>query len=314
MKIALAVDNHYVIPCLVSLWQISRQERDDETTVNVGFFEADLSEKNRQRILSVAEEVGLSVTLQEFEQEGFGGARHVTRTSKIKLLMLENLGVPFLWLDVDTLLRPGALLSLETECGGQSDFGAVPRGQGLQNFNSGVFFSGIKSIRRSDWLSLVIETDFYSDQGILQRLFSDRAWALPKSSNVLHRLGDPKNVSTEEARILHFTGIVKPWSIGGGMHTRCSLAGCAYGEWLREFETLASADVGVRKSEIYGLQREFQSSSANVLLRRIARGGLIFKMLLAIVLLPAIIFPLIRTFANRWHLHPRLSTSYESVS
>ncbi|HUB69379.1 MAG TPA: glycosyltransferase [Acidimicrobiales bacterium] len=155
-----------------------------------------------------------------------------------RLRLLDTLDEPFLWLDSDTLLRPGwdELFNLSDQLFDNETVVAcavLDRQQTLDHmstegtnqaysaskgayFNSGVFAADPLRWRSGgfaeEWLPLVAHQEAHGftfpDQDILNFLLAGRVGLLPRAFN--HIVSEP---TTGEEKVLHYAGYPKPWRL-----------------------------------------------------------------------------------------------------
>jgi lipopolysaccharide biosynthesis glycosyltransferase len=227
------IDDNYLWPWMVSIFSAKLHSVQD-FSVNLGYIKGSLSKDNKKFIIDFCSELNMEIHFKEFEFDYQVKTSNLPIQAYIRLLWLDTLSEPFLWLDADTLAlenwqqiygnldleSTGIVLcaALDTDVISKKihlfpNNIAYKRG-GSSYFNSGIFLGFPKNLRDKqfnlqwpDVASKHIELGFeHHDQDVLNYLAFESKKIIDSSFNTLVMQG-----SIISQRILHFTGQPKPW-------------------------------------------------------------------------------------------------------
>ena len=217
--VTVALDDHMVYPFCVLAHSIKSTAQTRFALV-VGFFPGKLSASNQRLIDTILSSLAIKHELKELAPNIlFTERRHLTMTTFSKFVLSDALAGPHLWLDIDTIVRPGwddifreiasaprgtPLVVAEMTSGAQTRF---------SGFNAGVL--GWTSAPRADWepvLASLPEKRFSSEQHLLNSLYGAAVHQISSSYNFLSSWHKNKE-ELSHATIVHFSGPVKPWHL-----------------------------------------------------------------------------------------------------
>lgn len=309
LRVRTAFEGHYFIGLLVSVYSLR------ELSIKQRFeIELEIAVSNSKPdhflidlISSGLEDMGVNYSFSFKEVEG-GRVRHVSKISKTKIAFLETSQLPFLWLDADTLCQPGESPFL-SELVNKKKAAAVPRNGNVENFNSGVFWSGTSRliIDKSEFP----ESNFYSDQHILQHILRGSISSLPPEYNTTV-IWAGNTVLVEKPQILHFIGEYKPWMVPVGSEKRCLRIGCDFSPWFIYEEQMINefqneewiTKYQDHRNAIVNAPLKFSSRLTRAA-RQLIRYKLLFNMVNTAVKLSVFFVPSSRARAViRYSLHP----------
>jgi lipopolysaccharide biosynthesis glycosyltransferase len=186
----------------------------------VGFFEGRLSAANVDLIKRYLAWVGVEHNLQRLTaHELFTERRHLTITTFSKFVLSDQYEGAHLWVDLDTVARPGwdeifttmnkatkdvAMVVADKISGPQTRF---------DGFNAGVL--GWTKNPRKEWLTQLAnlpEKRFSSEQFLFNTLYLDSAQYVDVGFNFLSSW-HKDFANTTGVRIIHYSGPIKPWHL-----------------------------------------------------------------------------------------------------
>jgi len=232
-----AVDNNYVLPLLVMIHSAKKNSNNDFQFV-LGYDSKILSAANVKLIEECLTLLKVPFSTIGLTLDGrFKDNHHIMATSYARLPMADVLPGLVLWLDADLICKPGwddIFELFDDNLGGNTVAGARDSvvtssnfRENTQNlalvkmqeryFNAGVLIINCSLWQLSNtserWPAVVKNYDNlgfnFSDQCVLNFLFEDSHQPLPSEFNVLAFYSS--RTAREQAKILHFAGIVKPW-------------------------------------------------------------------------------------------------------
>jgi lipopolysaccharide biosynthesis glycosyltransferase len=217
--VALAVDDRMMYGLLVLVGSIRRTSRQKPRVV-VGFFPGELSPQNQDFLRVFLDWIDVDYDLMESQpHELFTERRHLTITTFSKFVMADKILKPHLWLDVDTIVRPGwdEIFTAIHKAGKSSSLVVAHMLASDQTrfsgFNAGVL--GWTAKAREPWVSALAslpEKRFSSEQLLFNNLYAGSVSEVSSTFNFLsswHR--DLSQVP--EPRIIHYSGPLKPWHL-----------------------------------------------------------------------------------------------------
>jgi len=217
--VALAVDNRMVYGFLVLVSAILRTASKPVFLV-VGYFPSELSESKRALIRRFLDGWSANYELAEFEpHELFTERRHLTITTFSKFVIADQVADPHLWLDIDTIVRPGwdDIFSRMRAVGSKSALVVAEKivspHTRFEGFNAGVL--GWTSAPLKAWvdaLASLPEKRFSSEQYLFNTLYSDSFVTVEPEYNFLSSW-HAELPAHPEPRVIHFSGPIKPWHL-----------------------------------------------------------------------------------------------------
>ena len=281
-------DNAYVWPWMVHIFS---GQKSSPMNLNrcIAITPTSLSVQNRELLEKVAEWLDFSITWIKIElPDGLPLSQHITVMAYARLVLADSLDSPFIWMDVDTLLRPGweellYLPELPSKFASRATLESL-RFQNLPTINEAIlragnsyFNSGIIQINPEAWRSKGLDHQWkvllkeykmrnfqYLDQCILNYLLVGLNEPLPAQFNFMPDLWEENSI---KPRIIHFVGMNKPWmvpSLGrnrllNSLRGKTSTSFRQY--WNVEKELIAAAkhhswDLGERLTSLRNLVRK----------------------------------------------------------
>jgi lipopolysaccharide biosynthesis glycosyltransferase len=216
--IALALDNRMVYGFMV-LTHAIQNTASTAPFVLVGFFSGQLSAANQALVTRFLEWLEIEHQLVELTPHPlFTERRHLTITTFSKFVISDMVPSPHLWLDIDTIVRPGWDTIFES-------INSTPAGISLivaekiesphtrfDGFNAGVL--GWTDKPRAQWLEQLRklpEKRFSSEQFLFNNLYRDNVAKVSSDFNFLSSWH--QKLRQNEPRIIHYSGPVKPWHL-----------------------------------------------------------------------------------------------------
>ena len=217
--VALAVDNRMVYGFLVLVSAILRTASTPVFLV-VGYFPSELDESNRALIRRFLDAWEVEYELLESKpHELFTERRHLTITTFSKFVIADQVADPHLWLDIDTIVRPGwdDIFATMQKAGTKSQLVvaekiASPHTR-FEGFNAGVL--GWTGAPRRSWveaLASLPEKRFSSEQYLFNTLYSDSFVTVEPDYNFLSSW-HAEIPTHPNPRVIHFSGPIKPWHL-----------------------------------------------------------------------------------------------------
>ena len=217
--IALAADDRMVYGLLVLASALARTAESPLRLV-IGYFPQELSKTRRNLIGDYLTWRGVEHRfIESSPHELFTERRHLTITTFSKFVIADALAEPHLWLDIDTIVRPGWDKLCDTITSAPPSASLVvahkiesPHTR-FEGFNAGVL--GWTSAPRKAWvesLAALPEKRFSSEQYLFNTLYGDDVVRVESSYNFLSSWHEelPQH---PEPRIIHYSGPVKPWHL-----------------------------------------------------------------------------------------------------
>ena len=206
--------------------------------VVIGYIPDDLSVENRDLLSSVLLFFRIDFEFRSVEtEEVMMSYLHITRTSSVRLALMDSMSGHALWLDADLVCLPGwddifdvpAIDSKNVLAAGVVD-PLITRSSWQQNsknraviemgddyINVGVLLINCDLWNQLDmprmWRNAARDYDFLGfqvlDQCVLNFLFKDSYALLPSKFNFLASV--PQKVPFSDVSVIHFAGTSKPW-------------------------------------------------------------------------------------------------------
>jgi lipopolysaccharide biosynthesis glycosyltransferase len=235
--IITATDDNYILPLLVMLYSAKISTSQDFYVV-IGYIEEDLSKVNREVIFSVLNVLNIDFEFRSVQLDDVPTSSHyITRTSWIRLSLMDAIAGVVLWLDADLICLPGwdKLLDFSIISEKKSLAAGVidplvthPNWQrnstnrAVIEMGNDYINTGVLQINCDLWNELEMPTmwreaaaDYYDlgfqvvDQCVLNYLFKNSYALLPSMFNFLASV--PQKESLKEVCVMHFAGPTKPW-------------------------------------------------------------------------------------------------------
>ena len=217
--VALAVDNRMVYGFLVLVSAILRTASTPVFLV-VGYFPSELNESNRDLIRRILDAWGAQYELLESKpHELFTERRHLTITTFSKFVIADQIAEPHLWLDIDTIVRPGwdDIFATMRKAGTKTALVVAEKivspHTRFEGFNAGVL--GWTAAPRKAWvdaLASLPEKRFSSEQYLFNTLYSDSFVTVEPDYNFLSSW-HAELPAHPNPRVIHFSGPIKPWHL-----------------------------------------------------------------------------------------------------
>lgn len=217
--VALAVDNRMVYGFLVLVSAILRTASIPVFLV-VGYFPSELNESNRDLIRRFLDAWGAEYELLESKpHELFSERRHLTITTFSKFVIADQIAEPHLWLDIDTIVRPGwdDIFATMRKAGTKTALVVAEKivspHTRFEGFNAGVL--GWTAAPRKAWvdaLASLPEKRFSSEQYLFNTLYSDSFVTVEPEFNFLSSW-HAELPTHPNPRVIHFSGPIKPWHL-----------------------------------------------------------------------------------------------------
>lgn len=189
---------------------------------------------------------GLDITIHVASDQHFNGWKeqgHIKKAAYIRLLIPEIISAPkVIYLDCDLIVQADIVELFELEIGASVVAGAhdaigekytlMPQISGDKYINSGVMVLNLESLRKNRFLETCTEiyNKFlaevtFSDQCIINKYSEGQKTLIDPCWNYYFFIYDNLEVSPsnepaefQKAKILHFTGHIKPWSVNCPAH------------------------------------------------------------------------------------------------
>lgn len=217
--VALAVDDRMVYGLLVLASALARTAKSPLRLV-VGYFPEELSPRHRDLI-------GDYLTWREIDHEFiqsdphelFTERRHLTITTFSKFVIADAVPESHLWLDIDTMVRPGwdEIFELITSAPTEASLVVADKIESphtrFDGFNAGVL--GWTSAPRKPWvesLAALPEKRFSSEQYLFNTLYGESVLRVESSYNFLSSWHEELPLHPQP-RIIHYSGPIKPWHL-----------------------------------------------------------------------------------------------------
>jgi lipopolysaccharide biosynthesis glycosyltransferase len=217
--VALALDDKMVYGFLVLVHSLLTTSTTPPFLL-VGFFEGRLSATNVALIERYLSWLGVDHTLQSLTaHELFTERRHLTITTFSKFVISDHYAAAHLWVDLDTVAKPGWDDIFTTMNKAKKDVAMVvadkitgPQTR-FDGFNAGVL--GWTKNPRKEWLTQLAnlpEKRFSSEQFLFNTLYLDSVQYVDVGFNFLSSW-HKDYANTESVRIIHYSGPIKPWHL-----------------------------------------------------------------------------------------------------
>jgi lipopolysaccharide biosynthesis glycosyltransferase len=186
----------------------------------VGYFPEELSPRHRDLIGDYLTWRKLDHEFIESDpHELFTERRHLTITTFSKFVIADAVPESHLWLDIDTIVRPGWDEIFESITSAPPEVSLVvaekiesPHSR-FDGFNAGVL--GWTASARKPWvesLAALPEKRFSSEQYLFNTLYGDGVVKVESSYNFLSSWHEELPLQPEP-RIIHYSGPIKPWHL-----------------------------------------------------------------------------------------------------
>ena len=231
--ICSGIDDNYLWPWMVSIYS-AKFHASDTFSVKLGYIKDSLSQRNQKLIMDFCAALEINIEIKGFDFDYKVKTSNLPIQSYIRILWLDSLDEPFLWLDADTLPLENwqrIFGNLKENSSGIVLYAALdtdvierklemyPKNQAYVRgcdtyFNSGIFLgfpeNWKKELFNQKWPEIAarhVELGFeHHDQDVLNYLVFKHKKILSSSYNCL-----VMQDSLIKQRILHFTGKPKPW-------------------------------------------------------------------------------------------------------
>jgi len=272
--ILTATDDNYILPLLVMLYSAKINTRHDFFVV-IGYISEDLSSENRALVSSVLHYFQIDFEFRNIEaEEIMMSFSHITRTSSVRLALMDKMSGIAVWMDADLVCLPGwdqifdfSLNEFKNALAAGVVDPLVTHPSWQQNsINRAVIEMG------NDYINagvLLINCDLWNelempkmwriaasnydnlgfqvlDQCVLNFLVKDSYALLPAKFNFLASM--PQRIPFNDVCIIHFAGTSKPWHF-------------SQFDLRSTFSTLKSRDIKLYKTFQNNLIREIRESS-----------------------------------------------------
>jgi len=217
--VTMALDDHMLYAFCVLTHSMKNSAR-LPFDILVGFFPGKLAEQNQRTINEFLDFLDIPHEVKELQPNDlFTERRHLTMTTFSKFVLSDHLAAAHLWLDIDTIARPGwdgLLKEIETAASDASLVVAemLPGPQTrFAGFNAGVL--GWTSAPRADWepeLANMPQKRFSSEQFLFNTLYGNSSKKVDSSYNFLSSWFKNKK-KLASSKIIHFSGPIKPWHL-----------------------------------------------------------------------------------------------------
>ena len=235
--IIAATDDNYILPFLVMLYSAKISTSQDFYVV-IGYIEEDLSKENRELISSVLNVLNIDFEFRNVQLDDVPTSSHyITRTSWIRLSLMDTVAGVVLWLDADLICLPGwdklfdfsIINEKKSLAAGVIDplvthpnWQRNSTNRAIVEMGDDYINTGVLQINCDLWSELEMpkiwrETvgNYYDlgfqivDQCVLNFLFKDSYALLPSMFNFLASV--PQKELSKEVYVMHFAGPTKPW-------------------------------------------------------------------------------------------------------
>lgn len=279
MRIYLGTDRKYLVPTLLTVWNLNRQAKSVHD-YKIVYFTKDLSESD---VLCIAEmSLKLRLRLEALELDSADDYKpmgHLTRASYLRLKVQEIESAEFLWLDSDLCANQGWDQALELDLeriekidprtGGvaavlESDMGRKSTKPLTDTyFNAGVIVFRQNSMQRGvheeafSELSASPELWNFGDQDVLNLTYSGKVKNLTRQLNVDG--WNNQKIQDHDWKILHYLGPMKPWHLPLKLRRECVRTQCSWSPWYESYEEFR---IGLRENKanhLIELMNEFES-------------------------------------------------------
>jgi lipopolysaccharide biosynthesis glycosyltransferase len=235
--VTTASDDNYILPLLVMLYSAKVNARHDFYVV-IGYIEEDLSSINRNLVSSILDLLNIDFEFRSVQVDSaLTPSSYITRTSLVRLSLMDNLGGIVLWLDADLICLPGwdnlldfsIINSKKSLAAGVVDplvthsrLQRNSKNMAVTEMGSEYINSGVLQINCDLWKELEVPRNWriaassyhkfgfqFLDQCILNFVFKNSYVLLPSRFNFLAAV--PQKIPFEDVSVLHFAGGSKPW-------------------------------------------------------------------------------------------------------
>lgn len=216
--VTVALDNHVVYALLVLVRSLFVSRSQDFHLI-IGYFPGQLRKSNIRVLADFLTALGQSWEIRELVPHPlFTERRHLTMTTFSKFVLSDEIPEAHLWLDIDTVARPGwddvfpKLFAVNDKVKLLVADKLESAHTRFSGFNAGVL--GWTRSPREAWLNELEnlpEKRFSSEQHLFNILYGNQTNTMDVSFNFLSSWHD--STFLEEARIIHYSGPVKPWHL-----------------------------------------------------------------------------------------------------
>ena len=229
----------------------------------VGYFPRELSDNNRELICRFLDAWGAAYELVESQpHELFTERRHLTITTFSKFVLADKVADPHLWLDIDTIVKPGWDEIFATMRNADATTALVVAGKiesphtRFEGFNAGVL--GWTGAPRKSWveaLASLPEKRFSSEQYLFNTLYSDSYVIVEPSYNFLSSWHAELSAHPKP-RIIHFSGPIKPWHLSRRHAMAWESINATWAFWFSAEEAMLSGPMSAELlRSVKGLRR-----------------------------------------------------------
>ena len=217
--VAVAADDRMIYGLLVLASALARTAQSPFRLV-IGYFPQELSKPRRSLISDYLSSQGVEHRfIESSPHKLFTERRHLTITTFAKFAISDSLPDPHLWLDIDTIVRPGwdDLCEVVASTPPIASLVVARKIEShhtrFQGFNAGVL--GWTSAPRKAWVESLAQLPkkrFSSEQYLFNTLYGDDVFRVESCYNFLSSW-HKELTHHPEPRIIHYSGPVKPWHL-----------------------------------------------------------------------------------------------------
>lgn len=252
--VVVAVDNNMVYALLVMLHSL-RETSSAPFTVVIGYFRGKLNERYKVIVQDCASHWGIEARLEELTPHPlFTERRHLTITTFSKFVLADQIASPHLWIDIDTIARPGwdDMFSDIHKAGKKHHLVVASKLESphtrFEGFNAGVL--GWTTAPRKQWipaLAALPEKRFSSEQHLFNTLYRDSYLPVDVRFNFLSSW-HAHHKELARASIVHYSGPIKPWHLARRHARRWDSINPSWRYWFEAEERMVRS---VRMSPLY---------------------------------------------------------------
>ena len=299
--VTVALDDHVVYALLVLVRSLFISRAHDFHLV-IGYFPGQLQESNIRLLEDFLAALGQSWEIRKLVPHPlFTERRHLTMTTFSKFVLSDEIPTAHLWLDIDTVARPGwdeifpILFAVEDDVKLLVADKLESTHTRFSGFNAGVL--GWTHASREKWvgeLEKLPEKRFSSEQHLFNILYGDKTNTMDVSFNFLSSWHE--NASLEYAKIVHYSGPVKPWHLARRHQEAWHSINASWNYW---FEAEAEMLIWLRSQ---ALDRPVQEQKRRALLSgrlHTGKGSLAAWVLRILVVIGPLGDPLVKLITRR---------------
>lgn len=304
-RVVVAVDDNMVYALIVMLHSL-KSSATKPFSVLIGYFQTKLSATHQKLIRACADSWGLSYELRELVPHPlFTERRHLTITTFSKFVIADQLAEPHLWIDIDTVARPGWDDMFSHIHDAPSRYSLVVAGKlegpntRFEGFNAGVL--GWTNAPRKEWvpaLASLPEKRFSSEQHLFNTLYRDSYLPVDVRFNFLSSWHTHSR-ELSQASIIHYSGPIKPWHLNRRHVASWHDINPSWAMWFQAEEAMLKSLAGTPlRRQVHALKRQ-ALFSGRFHFGKGALAGAIMKMLAAVGPVGTPLVWLIRKRASR---------------